>query len=165
MSFMSYQGAGHRRIGALRSLWAFTLGAFLAGCYRNVPVAQPAQVAAGAQVRIQLTLDGTQQMTRQLGPEVRSVLGKIESVRNDTIYLTLEESRTLNGQILPSSGSRVGIPRSAVSDMSERVRNKRRSVLAAAVAIASAIALIIVASGAIGGGGQDGTTPPPPPPT
>ncbi|MBL8961848.1 MAG: hypothetical protein JNJ98_18450 [Gemmatimonadetes bacterium] len=165
MSFMSYQGAGHRRIGALRSLWAFTLGAFLAGCYRNVPVAQPAQVAAGAQVRIQLTLDGTQQMTRQLGPEVRSVLGKIESVRNDTIYLTLEESRTLNGQILPSSGSRVGIPRSAVSDMSERVRNKRRSVLAAAVAIASAIALIIVASGAIGGGGQDGTAPPPPPPT
>jgi hypothetical protein len=165
MSFLSYQGAGHRRIGALRSLWGFTLAAFLAGCYRNVPVAQPAQLAAGSQVRIQLTLDGTQQLTGQLGPEVRSVLGKVESVRNDTVYITLEESRTLNGQILPSSGSRVGIPRAAVAEISERVQNKRRSVLAAAVAIASAIVLIIVASAAIGGGGQDGTTPPPPPPT
>ncbi|MBK8248595.1 MAG: hypothetical protein IPK85_14470 [Gemmatimonadetes bacterium] len=165
MSFLSYQGAGHRRIGALRSLWAFTLGAFLSGCFRNVPVAQPAQLAAGSQVRIQLTLDGTQQLTRQLGPEVRSVLGKVESVRNDTIYITLEESRTLNGQILPSSGSRVGIPRSTVAEMSERVRNKRRSVVAAIVAMGSAIALVILASGAIGGGGQDGTTPPPPPPT
>lgn len=165
MNYLSYQGAGHRRIGALRSLWAFTLGAFLAGCYRNVPVAQPAQLAAGSQVRIQFTLDGTQQMARQLGPEVRSVLGKIESVRNDTIYLTLEESRTLNGQILPSSGSKVAIPRALVAEMNERVRNKRRSILAAALAIGSAIVLIIVASAAIGGGGQDGTTPPPPPPT
>lgn len=165
MSFLSYKGAGHRNIGALRSLWAFTLGAFLAGCYRNVPVAQPAQLTAGSQVRIQFTLDGTQQLTRQLGPEVRSVLGKVESVRNDTIYLTLEESRTLNGQILPSSGSRVSIPRATIAEVSERVRNKRRSILAAALAIGGAIALIVAASAALGGGGSEGTTPPPPPPT
>jgi hypothetical protein len=165
MSFLSYQGAGHRRTGALRSLWAFTLGAFLAGCYRNVPVAQPTQLATGAQVRIQLTLDGTQAMARQLGPEVRSVLGLVDAVRNDTVHITLQESRTLSGQVLASSGSKAGIPRALIAEMSLRETNRKRSILAAALAIGAAIVLILVASGAVGGGGQDGTQPPPPPPT
>ncbi len=167
MSTTTLQGAGHRRIGALRSIcWAFTLGTFASACYRNVPVAQPSQVTPGGMVRIQFSLEGSRQMERQLGPEVRSVFGKLDAVQNDTVYLLLQESRTINGQVLPTTGNpRVAIARVLIAEMNERVHNKRRSVLAAVAVIASAVVLLVVASKAIGGGGQDGTTPPPPPPT
>jgi hypothetical protein len=165
MNQKTYTSAGHRKTGALRSLWGFTLGAFLAGCYRNVPVADPAQLQAGAQVRVQFSLEGSRQMERQLGPEVRSVSGKVDTFRGDTLFLLLQESRTINGQILPSSGNRIAIARPLIADFTERVQNRRRSIIAAVVALGSAIAILVIASGALGGGGSEGTLPPPPPPT
>lgn len=156
--------AGHRNLGALRLVWAFTLGTFLSACYRQVPVAQPAQLAAGAVVRIQLSLAGTQALERVLGPEIRFVSGKVETATSDTLFISLQESRTLTGQVLPSTGTRVAIPRAYIADLSERVQNKRRSVLASIGAVVAAILIIVAASGALGGGGTDGTTPPPPPP-
>lgn len=161
------RGAGHRRIGALRSLcWAFTLGTLLAGCYSNIPVAQPGQVSSGAMVRVQLTLDGSRDLERQLGSEVRSVFGRVDAVRADTLYLFLQESRTISGSILPALGeTRVALPRGLIAGITERVHNKRRSLVAASLVIAGAVALLVIAAGAIGGGGGNGTPTPPPPPT
>lgn len=157
-------GAGHRNIGALRVVWAFTLGTFLSACYKSVPVSQPLQMQPGTVVQIRLNLEGTRQLERELGPEVRSVSGRLESVRGDTLFLALQESRTLNGQILTSSGNRVAIARPLISEASERVRNKRNSLLLTISAVVGAVLLIGSATGAIGGGGGSGTTPPPPPP-
>lgn len=158
-----WQGAGHRSPGALRLVWAFTLGTFLSACYKNVPVAQPAQVVAGSTVRIQLNLEGTRQLERTLGPEVRILTGTVESFRNDTVYVALQETRTLTGQVFPSTGNRVAVARVLIAEMNQRVQNRRNSFLLVLAAIGTAIIVMMAASGAIGGGSGGGGQPPPPP--
>lgn len=159
------RGAGYRRTGTLRSVvWLFTLQAFAVACYSNVPV-QPAGLVAGAQATVRLTLTGTQELERVLGPEIRSVTGIVERTTADTVYLEIRESRTLSDQLLSSSGNKVAIPTRVIAEMSLRTVNKRRSWIATIVAVASAVTLLIVAAAAAGGGGGSGGGDGPPPPT
>jgi hypothetical protein len=159
------EGAGHRSIGVLRSLvWLLALQILLAACYSQVAV-QPAGLTVGALATVRLSLDGTQELARVLGPEIRSVTGVVRPGTTDSVILEVRESRTLSGQLLSSSGTRVAIPSRLIAELSLRTVNKRRSWITMIVAVATAITLVVAAAAATGGGGGSGGGDGPPPPT
>lgn len=132
------------------------------GCYRYVP-ATAGELPPEAVARLELSLDGTQALAGTLGPNVKSVFGRVERQAGDTVVVALQETTTLSGQVFTSSGASVGIPRGFVTGVQLRERSRGRTAVAIAGGVAAMVFVAVVAK-ARGEQGTTSTPPPPPPP-
>lgn len=148
-----------------RVLWAVTL-LLQQACYAYAPVASGVTPAVGQRAQLELTLEGTAELARYLGPRVGMAEGAVTSVAEDgAVTLAVDMIRTRDGVRQPWTGEGVvAFPRGYVTGTNGRGFKKGRSI-AFAVALSTAlVGLAIIAlnaAGAQGDPGGGGTTPPP----
>jgi hypothetical protein len=137
----------------LRGVLAFSGAVAVAldtGCFVYVPaVADP---TPGAEVRVQLTPEGTTELARYLGPRVITVDGRLSSVAGDGAMMIAPTLLQI------ADGARqqwtaedvVTFPRVYVTSVQERTVNRRKSTIAAVAVAASLVALGTIVMRGIG---------------
>lgn len=111
-----------------------------------------AVMPAGADVRVRLTAEGTQELARFLGPRVVVAEGTLVSTRADgALMIAVDWIELPDGQRQRWNGEgQVAIPRDLTTVAEIKTLDKKKSVLAS---IVSATAVLIVAILAIKSGG------------
>lgn len=143
------------RFRTMRSVGGAVLAAtLLSACYVQTPLGAGAAPAPNSHVVVQLTESGAAEMTRWLGPGVRSVEGDVGAVRGDTLDLLVSSTQQRNGEMSFWKGESVSFPRSALASTYERRLSRGRSL-----GLAGAIVAGVVVAGRIFG---LGTTSDPP---
>ncbi len=123
----------------LRRLLAVTgsLGlAHAAACYEYVP-ATVATPAAGSEVRLQLTPEGTTDLAQYFGPRVVAVDGKLSSVAADGAMLIAASSvQIVDGARQRWTGAgAVAVPTKYVTGVQLRTVDRRKSTIAGVVIV------------------------------
>ena len=147
----------------------------LSGCYRYVPADGAANGAAigaavvapsGADVRVFLTPQGMTALEPRLGPRTAAVVGRVGDVGDGVVTLVVSETRkTDGGAPVRWIGERVAIPTASIARIERRTLDRRRTVLAAALAALAAGATFALLAALSGGGeGEDGAGGPVPTP-
>ena len=115
-----------------------------------------AVMPAGADVRVKLTAEGTQELARFLGPRVVAAEGALVSTRGDgALMVAVDWIELLDGQRQRWNGEgQVAIPRDMTTAAEIKTLDRKKSVL---VSIVVAAALVVIAILAIGGGGAHTT--------
>ncbi|MGH7626213.1 MAG: hypothetical protein ACREOJ_12970 [Gemmatimonadaceae bacterium] len=112
----------------------------LCGCYLSTPVTGVAP-QAGDQVVVDLTDNGTSELTQYLGANVQSVDGDLLASNDSTIMLAVRHVDVRSGDDQNWNGEHVMLPRDAIASMRERKLSKWRTGLLAGVALAGALAI------------------------
>lgn len=145
------------------------LAAFLvagSACYSYKPAQTGVAPKTGERVVLDLTSQGTTEMTRYLGPSVTMAEGVLLSVGAEgEMTVAVDFVQMSNGakQAWAGEGS-VIFPRAYVQTVRERHFEKRRTVLASAATIGALLAATIITmrqTGIFGGDGGGGVPPPP----
>ena len=132
----------------------------LSGCYRYVPTdgaATPA-VPAGAEVRLYLTPQGMTALEPRLGPRTAAVVGRVGDSGDGVVSLVVSETRKSDGGApVRWIGERVAIPVASIARVERRTLDRRRTVLAGALAaLAAGATFALLATFGGGGNGDDG---------
>jgi hypothetical protein len=136
-----------------------TVGAFAllmnTACY-SYQRPTTAVMPVGADVRVKLTTEGTQELARFLGPRVVVAEGTLASTRSDgALMLAVDWIELTDGQRQRWNGEgQVAIPREMTTAADVKTLDRKKSVL---VSIAIAAALVILAVVALKGGGAHTT--------
>jgi hypothetical protein len=135
----------------------------LSGCYRYVPTDGAATLAvpAGAEVRLYLTPQGMTALEPRLGPRTAAVVGRVGDAGDagdGVVNLVVSETRkTDGGAPVRWIGERVAIPTASIARVERRTLDRRRTVLAGALAaLAAGATFAILATLGGGGDGEDG---------
>jgi hypothetical protein len=112
----------------------------LCGCYLSTPITTAAP-QAGDQVVVDLTDNGSSQLTQYLGANVQSVDGDLLSSSDTTITLAVRHVDVRSGNDQSWNGEQVMLPRDAIASMRERKLSKWRTGLLAGAALAGALAI------------------------
>lgn len=135
----------------------------LSGCYRYVP-GTAADQAAGTEVRLELTADGSQRLSSVIGADVLSLSGRILEVSEGELALAVGRSLRRSGSEQSWTGERVNVPRDAIARTDRRTLDRKRTTLASVAALLGAGLIgAILNSVSTKGNPGGGTTPPPPP--
>jgi hypothetical protein len=122
-----------------------------------------AALPAGADVRVKLTAEGTQELARFLGPRVVTAEGMLASTRADgALMVAVDWIELTDGQRQRWNGEgQVAIPRDMTTAVDIKTLDRKKSVL---VSIVTAAAVFLVATLAIKSGGAhtDGSAGPGP---
>ena len=126
----------------------------LGACYAQRPLALPVPAAA-TRVVATVTDSGIVAMTSAIGPGATEVEGVVvlANANNWTLAMLRVEHRGRRSVMW--NGERVTFPRDALTNVTERTFDKKRSLLTAGVITASVV-LIGGLLGAITGGGDEG---------
>ncbi|HYW49248.1 MAG TPA: hypothetical protein VE861_01510 [Gemmatimonadaceae bacterium] len=135
-------------------LAAVMLCAMQGGCYayRAVP---PGDLAAGGDVRLRLTPDGTEALAPQAGLRLRSMNGRLQEVRTDGALLVMPGAvTTVDGDSLTWRRGVLTIPSQALEGSERRTLDRRRTFrFAGVIAGAFAGAVYFTLRSIRGGGG------------
>jgi hypothetical protein len=133
---------------------AFAVGVFATACYVQHPLTTPVPVL-GTQVVAQLTDTGTVLMANQLGPGVIEVEGVVSAADGNSwrLLMTRVEQRGVGSTFW--NREPVTFPRFALTRVTERQFDRRRSWLIAGL-IASTAILAARSFGAFSFGGEGG---------
>jgi hypothetical protein len=121
------------------------------GCYNDLPLADPSPVV-GTQVTAQLTKDGSAELARTLGPDTRSVRGRVLATSEDQVVLAVSLVHGKNDEQTVWKGEQVALPRTAVAWLWERKLSLERSLLAGGAFLGA----LIAAGKAFEGGAEGG---------
>jgi hypothetical protein len=119
--------------------WFVTGGAMcaaLTGCYVYTPLAEPEPVV-GSQITAELTRAGTDTLTREIGPGVWSLRGRVLANSDSDLVLSVRAVTARGGDEVYWRGEAVQVPKGSVERMQQRQFSFGRS--------------LIIAIGAIGG--------------
>jgi hypothetical protein len=144
------------RLGTL-SVAAATL--LTTACHTYTPIAGQ-DVTPGGTVRVRLTDNGAVSVAPSVGPYARSMEGRVSSISDSAMVLSVTELTRANGQEETWRGESVTVPRSGVADMAVPKLSSTRSWLLAGGLVAGAAALGAVLGGAgqnVGKGGGSST--------
>lgn len=114
-----------RRGAALVSL---SLSALLTGCYayRATP---PGALITGADVRLQLTPEGTATLTESSGLRLQTMQGSLQGVRSDGALMVLPgDVTTIDGDSLPWRRGVLAVPVQALASTQQRTLDRRRTM-------------------------------------
>ena len=125
-------------------------------CYSYVPV--KTSPAPGADVRVELTREGTTELARYLGPRVASVDGKLLSVSTDgALVMEVTLVQIVDGARQQWTGEGlVTFPQAYVTSVQARTLDGRKSTIAG---IALAASLVAVMELILKGGGSSNVAP------
>lgn len=148
------------RLSQLRVAIVLAAGAALSGCYSQRPLTAPVP-ALGTDVVALLTDSGTVVMGNQLGPGVTEVEGVVAEADGDNWRLLMTRVDQRSGASTLWNREPVTFPRYALTSVTVRRLDKKRSWIAAGVITATAL----IAARAFGAfsitseGGTDTGTP------
>jgi len=129
-------------------------------CYRYTPIDSPSP-ALGSEVRLRLTDAGAITMAPLVGNRIELVDGRISSVADTAVTLSVTGTTDRLGSEVPWKGEEVVFPRSAVAGLERRSLDKGKSYLvggiAAGLVAAVGIGFTISGNGSGGGNGSTGT--------
>ena len=108
----------------------------LAGCHRYTQLA-PADLAPGRVVRAELGDQGTADLARWIGPRSEYVGGRLESVSDTALTLSVTQVVRRNGVTEPWQGESITVPRSYLTSVSERRFDRTRTLLLGAGIVAA----------------------------
>jgi hypothetical protein len=142
--------------------------ALAAGCYRYVPLpaADAPTLAAGTEVRLHLTPEGSARVGSALGAPAAVVTGRAERAGGDSVSVLVSETAAAAGAGARTRwvGERVTISAGAVTRGERRALDRRRSLLAGGGVVLAAAAgyalLRAVAGGGVDAGGEPGVGTP-----
>ena len=120
------------------------------GCYNDLPLADPSPVA-GTQVTAQLTKDGSTELARMLGPDARSVRGRVLATTDDQVVLAVSLVQGKGDEQTVWKGEQVSLPRTAVAWLWQRKLSLGRSLLAGGAFLGA-----LIAAGKAFEGGEEG---------
>ena len=141
------------RLGAVAVL------SFLAACYNYLPLTT-ADPQPGAHVRAQLSDSGTLALARYLGPDVAAIDGRLVSVTDDEIGISVVAVRNRNGIEHYWKGEVVTLPRDDIATVRRRKLAAGRSAFLVLAGVGGSVALL-EAFGVFGTGSGGFVTPPP----
>lgn len=111
-----------------------------AGCYRLTPI-DGASPAAGMEVRVSLTDEGSVRLAPLIGPRIAAVEGSVIAGTDTAIVLAVRSVVGQGGRTMNWSQERLAIPRSAVSSIRTRKLDRKRTWFAAGLTVVGALAL------------------------
>lgn len=131
------------------------------GCYRYAPIDAHAP-ALGTEVRVRLTDAGAVTLAPYVGNRIELVDGRISSVADTAVTLSVTGTTDRLGVETPWRGERVSIPRSMVGELQYRSLDRRRSWVVGGIAagLVAAIGVGFSIAGNGGGGRTGGTGSP-----
>ena len=140
---------------------AFLIVGALAGCYVYAPAPAGRLPDAGDNVRVALTDAGTSAMAPLLGDGVGFIDGRLQSVADTAVTLSVTGTTARSGTSSGWNGEKVSIRRDYVANFQRQVLSRSRSAGLGAVALVAAAASYAVFRGvakttAGGGGGPGG---------
>lgn len=91
----------------------------LTGCYTYRPLSTAAP-SPGSRVSVELTDDGSRNLSGKVGPDVEHVEGEVMAVDTGAVSLSVLQVETTRGFQSDWKGENVTIPRSAVSGWQQR---------------------------------------------
>jgi hypothetical protein len=130
-------------------------------CYAYVPAATGAPAPApGADVRLQLSSDGSAVLAASLGPRVTAVDGKLSSVSSDgSMVIAPSLVQIADGARQQWTGvGLVTVPAAYVAGVQARALDRKKSTIAGVVIAASLAALAVIVKN---GSGNEPTGPGP----
>lgn len=143
--------------GAFTCLLALILP--LTGCF--VYSVQNRSVRAGESAELFLNAEGRSMLTATIGPRIRVLAGRVNTLRDSSIDLSVESSRSLEGNLTQWNGEPVTVAMQLVDSVRVRTFSKRRTALATATAILTVAGLRALFG--LQPGGSEGPGSPPTP--
>ena len=127
------------------------------GCFRYVPIATDV-TATGSDVRVRLSSEGSNELSRVIGAGINTVDGRLTAVSADNgITIAAQWVQTPQGLRERWTGAPTfTLPRSYFSDVERRALDRGKSTIAA-VAVVGAMAVIGTVAMRGGGRGAHGT--------
>ena len=135
------------------------LALVLSGCYVTVPVSQ-STLQPGDRVRVQLTDQGADDLSRYLGPNVSTVDGRLVQNSDGVLALSVTSVALRSGEEQYWKGEQVTIPRTTVANVQGRKLSYWRSGLIGAAVLAGALSIGLVSGSSSGGSGGHGPPAP-----
>jgi len=134
----------------------------LAGCYTQAPVDLSMTSPTNADVAVELNDRGRYELKGSIGESPKRVEGRLLGMSDSTLTVAVQNVISIGGGRATWAGESVQLPRTGVSEVSQRKFSRTRTFLAVA-AIVGAVVAIFVGTDLIGGGGNGsgGDTPPP----
>ena len=123
-----------------RVLTVFSLCLVASGCYRFTPI-EGATPAAGQEVRLSLSDEGSVRLAPLIGPRIVAIDGRAVQTTDTALILAVEAVVTQAGRGMTWSMEQLTVPRSAVSSIRTRTLDRRKSWIVAGLGVVGAIAL------------------------
>jgi hypothetical protein len=123
-------------------------------CYTYRPVESP-QPAPGHALRLEVNAEGADRLSRQLGPRISQLEGRVAAYSADTLRFLVRVARTSDLIESYFKDDTISLPRTAITSMSERKLSAGPTVAVGGLLVAGAIG----AASALSGGSGDGTGP------
>jgi hypothetical protein len=132
----------------------------LGGChsYRRIETPVP---SPGTQLRVELTDQGSVDVTTQVGPRAVTILGRVTESSPDALALAVTGIERRSGITEIWQGERVSLQRASIASISrERLSWRRTSLLLAAGVVTYVLIAGVGGWEGLAGGGKDGGGPP-----
>ena len=100
----------------------------IAGCFAYRP-SDPTHLRMGELVRVDVTAQGAEQLTHQVGPRVESLAGRVIHPRDTALVVAVSEVTRLRGGEEFWTGDSVSVPFSSVGGVSVRRFDRNRTLL------------------------------------
>ncbi|MEO7101842.1 MAG: hypothetical protein ABI311_00780 [Gemmatimonadaceae bacterium] len=113
------------------------------GCY-TYQLKAPSDLLAGQNVEVQVNNVGRVALTNDLGDDVAKFNGKVVTVSDTTLGVSVTHIEYLNGSSTGFPGGTVIVSRNAITSVSTKAYSKSKTTVAAIGIIASIVALIAV---------------------
>lgn len=126
----------HRTIPGVLAVTSITL----AGCYRLTPI-DGTSPPSGIDVRLGLSDEGSVRLAPLIGPRISAIDGRVLSPEDTAIVLAVQAVVSQGGRTMAWSQERLSVPRSAVVTVRTRQLDRKRTWIAAGLAVVGAIAL------------------------
>ena len=130
------------------------------GCftYNNVP---HTDALPGREIQVDLNVSGRTELAKQIGPEVRSVIGRLDAADTSGLTVAISKTTVMNGDDNGWHGEPVVIPYRYIAQTEERTLSKGKTValLALLTGAASGLGLLV---GHAAGASSGGSTQPSP---
>jgi hypothetical protein len=153
---------GGGRATGLRVVFAAQI---VMGCYTYQPIRTATGPRIGDEVRVELTGQGTEELTRYLGPRVAALDAQVVRIDADSsLTLRVITLHFVDGTSFPFNGEDpVPVSRMLIGSTARRTLSPSRTVVASAGVVAGLIAVATAAlhTGHVAPGGGPGGPPPP----
>ena len=121
------------------------------GCYGYYP--ETTATPVGRDVQVTLTDSGSVVLAPRIGPQVQSLLGRLDADSSRNLLVALSSVKRRDGDETTWKGERVAVPRALVATVEERRFSRARTTLFSG---ALAVALVAIREGFAGRGGSTG---------
>ena len=134
------------------------LGLAAAGCFTYNDVPRTA-ASPGREVRIDLNAPGRTALANQVGPDVRSVTGRLAASDSLGLTVALEKTTVMNGDDNAWHGEQVRIPYLYIAETGERTLSKGKTFALTALLAGAMSGIVLLVGKGIGATGSNSALP------